>query len=162
VTTGAGPSAGPGGRPLFRPEAVAHHASGRTERRTLDLGERRTRWLFRLLVLLVAAALVTAYTVRADVSAKGAATVRADGRTATVFVPAGALGKLRAAQPVRLHAGGTTVRGEVTGIGEPVSGDDGAYVPVTVALDAPAPAGHGTATVRLARHTLAHLLLGRG
>jgi hypothetical protein len=150
-------------RPLFRPEAVAHHARGQTEHRVLDLGERRTSWAFRLLLLIVATAVVLAFTVRADESAKGTATVGGDGRTVSLVLPIGALRRLAPGQPVRVTVDGRAARGRVTSIGRPVAGGASAQVPVTATLDTALPPGaHGGAVVRIGRHTLAQLLLGRG
>lgn len=146
-------------RPLFRPEAVAHHARGATERRVLDLGERRTSWAFRFLLLLVVAALVAVFTVRADESAKGTAIVNGDGRHATLTLPVGALGRLAVGQVVHVHAGGHDVSGQLNAAGVPAN--DGTAT-TTAVLDASLPPGvQGGAEVRIARSPLWRLLTGR-
>jgi hypothetical protein len=150
------------GRPLFRPEAVEHHARGRTERRVLDLAERRTAWAFRVVMVAVVAALVAAVTVHADESARGSATVRADGRSVTVLLPVGALRRLRPGLPVRVRVAGHAVEGRVSSVGAPVASGGSAVVPVVADLTGDADAGaRGSAVVRLGRRTLAALLLGR-
>jgi hypothetical protein len=147
--------------PLFRPEAVEHHARGSTERRTLDLGERRVAWGFRALLVAVAAILVAGFTLHADTETKGPVTV-ADGRVGVVRVPIGALRRLSTDDPVTVHVAGTDVRARITQVGRPEASGDSAVVPLAVVLDAPvAPGATGDATVRLGRHTLAQLLLGR-
>jgi hypothetical protein len=168
VTTGdtderaAGGAEGEPRRPLFRPEAVAHHARGATERRVLDLGERRTSWAFRFLLLLLAALLLTAFTVRADESAKGTATVVGGGRGVRLVLPIGALRRLAPGQPVRVTVGGRQAHGRLSSIGEPVAGGPSAVVPAVASLDAPLPPGaEGEVVVRIGRHTLAQLFLGR-
>ncbi len=150
------------GRPLFRPEAVEHHARGRTEQRPLDFGDRRTSWVFRGLVAAVFACVLVGFTVHADVSAKGMGTVGADGHTATLLLPAGAYGRLAAGQRVRLGLPGGDVHATVTSKGRPEARPDGIVVPVVAVLDAPRTAGaQGVAVVRLGHPTLAALLLGR-
>jgi hypothetical protein len=57
-------------RPLFRPEAVEHHARARVGGRTLDLKEKRTIWLFRGLLLVMLLAVLAAFVVRVDVAGK--------------------------------------------------------------------------------------------
>ena len=139
-------------RPLFRPEAVEHHARARIGERTLDLKERHVAWLFRGLLGALALAALLAFTVRVGTEARGAAVVGRDGRRATVFVAR--TDRVRDAGRVTLTVGGTTVTGVVSGVGGPAE--------VTVTLDSPAPAGaRGTAVIPLGRETVAALLLGR-
>jgi hypothetical protein len=149
------------GRPLFRPEAVEHHARGRADAKPLDLGEGRTSWAFRVLVAVVAVALVVAFTVHADVSARGTGTVDIEGRTATLLLPAGALRRLDAGQRFRLDLAGGAVHGRVLRVGRPAAGAGGVLVPVFASLDeVKRPGAQGVAVVRLGHPTLAALLLG--
>ncbi|MDQ1711735.1 MAG: hypothetical protein QOE45_1185 [Frankiaceae bacterium] len=161
-TDGVAGAEGAPRRPLFRPEAVEHHARGATERRILDLGERRTAWFFRFLLLLLATLLLVAFTVRADESAKGTTTVVGDGRAAALVLPIGALRRLAPGQQVRVTVDGHRVFGHVASIGEPVAGGPSAVVPAVASLDEPLPlGGEGQVVVRIGRHTLAQLFLGR-
>ena len=71
-------------RPLFRPEAVEHHLRGRATARQLDLRERRTTWVFRVLLLALAIGVLLAATIRVDNIVTAPAEVGADGRTVEV------------------------------------------------------------------------------
>lgn len=62
-------------RPLFRPEAVEHHAKARSGGRPLDLRERRTLWLFRGLLAFVVLAVGLAFTIQVDTKAHGRTSV---------------------------------------------------------------------------------------
>ncbi|HVF03795.1 MAG TPA: hypothetical protein VNA20_03050 [Frankiaceae bacterium] len=140
-------------RPLFRPEAVEHHARAKVGNRTLDLRERRVAWLFRGLLVALAAAVALAFTIRTETQARGPAVVDRDGRRATVFVAR--TDRLADARTVTLDVGGTEVTGRITGVGGPAE--------VLVTLDVPAPAGaRGSAVIPLGRKSVAALLLGRG
>lgn len=147
-------------RPLFRPEAVEHHARGLvTNRRQLDLSSRTTTSAFRLLLLLIAVALVAAFTIRTDESARGGAV--STGRETTVLVPIGALPRLRPGQVVRVKVGDRTVEGRITSLGSPTAGPPPA-VPARASFDTEIPAGsYPEAVVRLERHTIAEMLLPR-
>jgi hypothetical protein len=136
-------------RPLFRPEAVEYHAQARSSGRALDLRERRTQWLFRGLLLTVLAAIALAFTLQAETTAHGTATVAGDGMAATLVVPD--VRRVRPGQRVTLAVGGREVHGEVRAV------DAG----VEVALDEPAtPGAQGKATIRLGRASIGRLLLG--
>lgn len=151
---------GKSGRPLFRPEAVEHHARGLVVgQRKLDLTDKTTTRAFRLLLLLFAAALAAAFTIQADESARGAAQV--GGRQATIMLPIGALPRLEAGQLVRVRVGDGWVQGRVLSINRPVAGPPAA-VPVLAVLDAEVPQGEEVdAVVRLDRHSIVAMLLPR-
>ena len=139
-------------RPLFRPEAVEHHARAQVGTRTLELRDRRVAWLFRGLLVALAAAVVLAFTIRTGTEARGAAVVGRDGRRATVFIAR--TDRVRDAGRATLTFGGTTVTGVVTGTAGPAE--------LVVTLDQPAPAGaRGSAVIPLGRKSIAALLLGR-
>lgn len=146
-------------RPLFRPEAVEAHARGRgvADDEGLELKEGRTAWSFRLLLFALALAIVVAFTVKVDQTARGRAEVR--GNSAVVLVPAGVLPRLRPGQLVVLNGAEGRVTRVPTG-DDAMAGEDGkAVVPVTATFaEAPAP---GKATVVLSRQTLANLLMRR-
>jgi hypothetical protein len=136
-------------RPLFRPEAVRHHAMARTDRRVLDLREGRTVWTFRAILLAVVAAVALAFAIPVQQTAHGLAVVGPSGRDALVAarVVGGEVGA-----PVTLHVGGRDIAGRVAHY-------DAGFA---VTLDEPAtPGATGTATVRLGRRSVAALLLGR-
>jgi hypothetical protein len=146
----------PAQRPLFRPEAVEAHARGRgVEDEGLELKEGRTAWAFRLLLLTLLGAIVLGLTVKVDETARGYA--RVAGREATIDLPVGALARVRAGQPVRLHS----ARGHVTFVGRPSAAGGVPIVPVLVTFES-GEVVEGEATVTLARRTLAELLLRRG
>ena len=150
------------GRPLFRPEAVEHHARGRTEPKPLDLGARRTGWAFRILVVATLVAIAVAFTVHADVSTRGRAELTPSGQIAVVLLPTGALRRLAVGQSVRVQLRGTTAHGRVREVQRPRDVDGTVVVPVLVYLDdLQTPPATGTAVVRLGHPTLAALLLGR-
>lgn len=73
-------------RPLFRPEAVEHHAKARTGGRTLELRDNRVAWLFRGLLAAVAVAVALAFTIRTGTSATGPVVVHNNGRHVSFFV----------------------------------------------------------------------------
>lgn len=149
-------------RPLFRQEAVEHHARGLIAgQRTLDLTNRTTTFAFRVLLAVLAVAIFLAFTVETDESTQGEAVV--SGRQAQVLVPIGALGRLKAGQLVRIEVGGRTVEGSVVAIGAPVAGPPAA-VPLTASLSDDPDVGSGAkveAVVRLERHSIAAMLLPR-
>ncbi|HWL35040.1 MAG TPA: hypothetical protein VNQ77_02495 [Frankiaceae bacterium] len=135
-------------RPLFRPEAVEHHARGQVGGRRLDLREAVTVWLFRGLLGVLALAVVVAFAVRVDSWTTAAATIGSDGRTATLTTDR----KVETGTEVRVRIDGREVRGRVTGA------RDGA---VEVALaDLARSGGTGPALLRH-RQSIAFLLLGR-
>lgn len=101
-------------RPLFRPEAVEHHNRSRTGGRALDLRERRTVWLFRGLLGAIALAVVAAFTVRAEATARGPAVVGANGTTAVVATD---LRRVREGQRVTLTIDGRPAHGAVESVG---------------------------------------------
>lgn len=139
-------------RPLFRPEAVEHHARAKVGNRTLELRERRVAWLFRALLAALAVAVLLAFTIRTETEAHGAAVVGRDGRRATVFIAR--TDRLTDATTVTLDVGGAKVTGRITGMGGPAE--------VLVRLDSPAaPDARGTAVIPLGRKSVAALLLGR-
>jgi hypothetical protein len=153
------------GRPLFRPEAVEHHARGRVAPRPLDFAERRTRWAFRGLMAVTLLCVLASLTVRADLSSRGTGQVLDGGHTALLQLPAGAVGRLAEGQRVRLHLPDGEVAGHVLYVDQPraVAGV-GLVVRVNAVLDRaePEPVGaQGTAVVRLGHPTLFALLLGR-
>jgi hypothetical protein len=135
-------------RPLFRPEAVEHHARGQVGARRLDLREGRTVWVFRGLLAALALAVVLAFAVRVDSWTAAAATIGADGRTATLAlereVPTGT--------EVRVRVDGREVRGRVTR-----AGNGAAEVALAELVR---PGGTAPALVR-DRQSIAGLLLGR-
>lgn len=144
-------------RPLFRPEAVEHHARGLvTNRRQLDLSNRTTTRAFQVLVLGIVAALVAAFTIRADESARGTATDR--NGAVVVLVPIGALPKLRPGQLVKVTVGDRVLEGHVTQVGSPVAGPPAA-VPVTTSIRSELPDDPPEAVVRLNRRAIAEILL---
>ncbi len=148
-------------QPLFRPEAVAHHAAGRRERRTEpQLREHGTVRGFRLLLALLVLALAASYLVRAAETARGEAAANG-GRIAGVTLPAAAAPRLRAGQAVTLHVGNDRATGRVGLVGEPFASDGRAVVPVTVLLDRPLPSGLGQATVTLSRPRVLELMTSR-
>jgi hypothetical protein len=145
-------------QPLFRPEAVAHHEASRARRTDVRLRERATARAYRALVAGVFVALVAAYAVRADETARGPATVAEGGRTAVVLLPVGALHRLEVGETGRLHG----VRIVITVV-HPVRVEAGeAVVPVTVSLAEPVPSGPTTATISLRRSRIVELVTRRG
>lgn len=134
-------------RPLFRPEAVEHHARGQVGGRRLDLREAVTVWLFRGLLGALALAVVVSFLVRVDSWTTAAATVGPDGRTATLTtdsdVPAGT--------EVRVRVDNREVRGRVTGTG------DGR---AEVSLAEPMRSGAAGPALIRNRQSIAFLLLG--
>lgn len=135
-------------RPLFRPEAVEHHARGQVGARRLDLREAVTMWLFRGLLVALAVVVVVAFAVRVESWTTAAATVGSDGRTATLTTDA----DVATGTEVRVRVDGREVRGRVTGA------RDGA---VEAALtDLLRSGGTGPALIR-DRQSIAALLLGR-
>lgn len=144
-------------RPLFRPEAIEAHARGRgVDDEGLELKEGQTAWAFRLLLVALLLAVLSAFTFEVSETARGE-TAEVDGRTAIVTLPAGAAPRLKPGQPVRIDGN----VGEVTKVrGLVVEGDNNLVV-----IDARFPEGEvreGKATVTLNRRTLADLLLRRG
>jgi multidrug efflux pump subunit AcrA (membrane-fusion protein) len=66
--------------PLFRPEALEHHAARRRQGALLDLTPAWTRWTFWLLLSVVAATVAWAWLGRVSEYAEGPAIVRIDSR----------------------------------------------------------------------------------
>lgn len=144
-------------RPLFRPEAVEHHARGLvTNRRQLDLSNRTTTRSFQLLVLFIVAALVALFTVEADESTRGPA--RLENGSVVVLVPIGAAPRLRPGQPVTLDVGGRVLTGQITRIGAAVAGPP-PVVPVTTTIRTELSGPPPEAVVRLERRKIADILL---
>ena len=138
-------------RPLFRPEAVEHHAKARVGTRRLDLDDRRVAWQFRGLLGGIAVALLLAFTIRTETSANVPAV--AGTRNTRVYalvrdpVPAGTV--------VRVEIGGRTLRGRVAGVEREGT--------LAITLDEPSPvAGEGRAEIPLGRRSVVAILLGWG
>lgn len=136
-------------RPLFRPEAVEHHARSRVGgNRVLDLREGRTAWLFRGLLCALALAVLVAFVVHADTEATGEAVVSTDGTTAVVRIDPR---RVSVGQRAGLDFGSAELHGDVTEAGDRV----------VVRLHGEAPRGaRGTAKIRTGRASVAALLLG--
>ena len=138
-------------RPLFRPEAVEHHAKARTGGRPLDLRERRTTWLFRGLLAAVALAIGLAFAIPAETAAHGVAVVGPRGSDAT----------LSGMDPRRIEPGQEVVLDLGPGTGDIAGSVESVGPQVRIALSRPAPPGaRGDVTVKMGRTSVAHLLLG--
>lgn len=123
-------------RPLFRPEAVAHHALARAGGNTkLDLRESRTVWLFRGLLVALALAVLLVFAVRADTFATGDVVVGRDGVAATGVVRSS---RVAVGQRVGVEIGGRESHGTVSTV----------TTRVVVTLHEPFPPGaRGDATI---------------
>lgn len=142
-------------RPLFRPEAVEHHARGRVGVRTLDLRQERTIWLFRGLLGLLAVALLLAFTIQVDHWAGATAVVDADGRTVRLVPDENDTIEEGATVTVRIgDRSADAVVAEVVSSGE---GPDEGRAELSSAL----PPGTGRARARIGERSLAKTLLGR-
>jgi hypothetical protein len=110
-------------RPLFRPEAVAHHARSARAGSVLGLSRRALAVPFWLLLAAVVAAACSLFVVHADERARGAA--RLSGTTeAVVYLPVAVAGDLRPGMVVRLaRAGDPALSGRLLRIDEAVTGD---------------------------------------
>lgn len=147
-------------RPLFRPEAVEHHAKARiASGKGLDLRERRTTWLFRGLLVAMVLAVLAAFSVHVDRSVAAPAVVDSSGRVA-FGLPGNLTDSLRVGQDVTLLLDGRELRGTLRQWEQPEDAQNGALVAVA---DVPgAPAGErGRVVLRLGRQSVAEQLLGR-
>lgn len=145
-------------RPLFRPEAVEHHARGLvTNRRQLDLSNKTTTRAFYGLLLLIALALFAALSIEANESARGAAESDDQGNV-VVLVPIGAAQRLRLGQPVTIDHDGRELSGTVVSAGEPLAGPP-AVVPVTTSIRAQLGDARPEAVIRLDRRRVAYIVL---
>jgi len=147
---------------LFRPAAVAAHRGARTTLATLPSSRRVTTTAFWAALAVVVLLAVVGFSVRVDETSTGVG--RADGASATVAVPIGALGRLRVGQPVQLADGRGVVRAVLPPISVAEARDRFGSLPTTlrsatavalvdVQLAQPT-SGSGTASVRLGRRTL--------
>lgn len=155
---------------LFRPEAVAHHARGRSAGRVVDLTDRTAARAFAALLLALALVTALAVLVRVDESASGAAV--ASGRDAVLLLPIGAATRLHTGQEVDLVLGARHIRARLGPVLGPIASADaqrrygvGSSAPAVVLARATLPpgtaAGRGTATVVLGRRSVAGTLLRR-
>ena len=158
---------------LFRQEAVAHHARGRSTGRVVDLTDRTAVRAFAALVLALALVTSLSLLVRVDESATGAAVVPTSGRGAVLLLPIGAATRLRTGQQVDVVVAGRHVRARLDSVVGPLGPADAktrygvtttapAVVVANATLADPhALAGRGTATVTLGRRSVAATLLRR-
>ena len=142
-------------RPLFRPEAVEHHARGRVGVRTLDLRVERTIWLFRALLVILAGALLLAFTIPVDHWAGATAVVEADGRTVRL-VP-DKTDTIDEGATVTVRIGERSAEAVVAEVVRHDEGPDEGRAELSSAL----PAGTGRARARIGQRSLAMTLLGR-
>jgi len=163
--------------PLFRQEALDHHARPPGPGGPLRIQLPWIQWLYRGLFLAVIVGGAAAYGMRVDERAVGPALVEAGGRTFAALLPAATTGVVEPGAPVRLQLGGA----RLTGRAHTVDAVDGARArqagfgaaagshvlvrgvldgPVTVATTPAAPAVAGRADVLVGSPRLLSVLLG--
>jgi hypothetical protein len=91
---------------LFRQEALEFHAGGPREDSVLRIDPPWTRWLYWIVLALVAAGVVLTATARASETTSGPALINVPERTFVALVPGAAAPDLRPGQLVRLQPDG--------------------------------------------------------
>ena len=145
--------------PLFRAEAVEHHARSQHGGRVADVAHQRTAHASWALAAAVVVAVAAGCLVRADESAQGPIQTTGPGVVALVPAAAAQSGGLHSGLPATVRRAGATRRATVVDVGTPVAGAAGREViPVTLAVDHPG-TGPGHAVIRLRRRAIITLLV---